>query len=127
MYITRFIYLDGAKKDFQFLSLEEAKARMTMFANDETGIYKCMAVLDQGKNNVEAILLFSEGKPLSVISDGDIVRLKDQFSEPDERKYLFVVKNINEVTERIDITCINTNMAIPPTESVGAEMVETLR
>lgn len=58
------------------------------------------------------------------ILDGDIVRLRPEYSSPGERKYLFVVKDINPDTNRCVIVCINGATTLPSSERVGLEMIK---
>lgn len=52
----------------------------------------------------------------------DLVKLKNPISEL-ESNYIFRIDNINEVTNRVLITVINSDLSIPPTELVSIEEV----
>lgn len=62
---------------------------------------------------------------MNKILDGDIVKLRPEYSSPGERKYLFVAKDINPDTNRCIIVCINGITTIPSSECVGLEMIES--
>jgi len=59
-----------------------------------------------------------------MIKNGDVVRLKPEFCTETERNYIYAVVNINEKTGRCDISCLNSGLALPPTETVMIEMVD---
>ena len=53
-------------------------------------------------------------------------RMRDEYSTPDERGLIYVISGINEATKRVDAMCVNSGLTIPPTETVGVEMVAAL-
>ena len=124
MFITRFVKADGSpNEDYYYHSSQEAVDHMNLFQNDDSGLYKNISVLNEKTNTVICILPFAGGIPKEVIREGSIVRFDHRYCTEGERKYLFVVRNINESSEKLVITCINSKMAISPSEDVGIEMV----
>ena len=128
MFITRFTGLNGNTEDYSYRTEKEAVDHLCLFLDDDSGLYKNIAVLDDS-NYVLHILPFRDGKPENVISHKCIVRLRKEYASPEEikRNHMFVVTNINENTERLNITCISTDMCIPPTEIVGLDMVKPIK
>lgn len=59
-----------------------------------------------------------------MIKNGDVVRLKPDYCTEKERNYIYAVVNTNEKTGRCDISCLNSGLALPPTETVMLEMVD---
>ncbi len=129
MFITRFTRTDKDKttEDYLYHTEQEAKDHLMLFKNDDSGLYRNIAVIDD-KNFVLHILPFVDGKPLDVISAGSCVKLRPEYASPEEieRDDIFVVTNMNEWSGRIDITCLTTDMVLKPTETVGVEMVKVL-
>lgn len=128
MFITRFTKLNGNTEDYSYHAEKEAVDHLHLFLDDDSGLYKNIAILDD-RNYVLHILPFRDGKPAEIISHKCIVRLRKEYASPEEikRNHMFVVTNINEHTERINITSISTDMRIPPTEIVGLEMVKPIK
>ena len=124
MYITRFTKTDKTAEDHLFHTEEEARNYLDRFINDDSGSYRNIAVIDKTMR-VACILPFRNGRADKLINEGGCVRLRDKYSRPEERNDLYVVTNINEWSERINISCINSDMFIKPTETVGIEMIET--
>lgn len=122
MYITRFTKTDKTAEDHLFHTEEEAKNYLNLFSRDDSGSYRNIAVIDNTMR-VTCILPFRNNKPDTLISEGDCVSLREEYSRPEERNDLYVVTNINEWSERINISCITSDMFIKPTETVGVEMV----
>ncbi len=124
MFITRFTRVDGQNsEEYRYASKEEAIAHLHLFDNDDSGLYQSIAVIDDVDNTVLCILLFKKGKTIAFFATGDIVRLVPEFASANERRLLYSVSNINEATQKADITCLNSSMAIPPTETVGLDMI----
>lgn len=129
MFITRFTRTDKDKtaEDYLYHTEQEAKDHLLLFKDDDSGLYRNIAVIDD-RNYVLHILPFVDGKPQDMISSGDCVKLRPEYSSPEEieRDDVFVVTNMNEWSGRINITCLTTDMALKPTETVGVEMVRVL-
>ena len=124
MFITRFTRVDGQQaEEYRFVSKEEAIAHLHLFDNDDSGLYQNIAVIEDRDNTVICILLFEEGKPKAFFAIGDIVRLVPEFASANERRLIYSISNINEATQKVDITCLNSGMAITPTETVGLNMI----
>ena len=128
MYLTRFTKTDGQVEDYLYDTQEEARAHLNAFLNDDSGLYKNISVFDNDPSmTILSILPFRHGKPIGIINAGDIVRLSEEFSRPEERHDLYVVKHISEVAGRygcVKIQCITTDMYFKPIETVGVEMIE---
>ena len=127
MFITRFTHKDGQFEDYLYHTEQEAQNHLELFKNDDSGLYKNIAVINE-QNYVLCILPFIDGVPDEIVKTGSIVRLRDEYASEEERKRndLFVVKNMNEWSGRINITCLTSNMALKPTETVGVEMVRVV-
>ena len=125
MYITRFSRKDGNKEDYFYHTKREATAHLNLFAEDDSGLYQSIAVIDSEKDMVLRILPFENGESCRVISLGDHVHLKDEYCSEAEnvKNHLYAVSNINEATGRLIITCLTSGMTIAPSETVGVEMV----
>ena len=125
MYIVRFTRSDDKPvEEYPYRTEIEAVKHFNLFRNDDSGIYRNIAVVEENSNTVIAILLFdSEGRPTGTFKAGDIVRLKTEFCSEWERHLVFSVSNINEATSRCTITCLNSGMAIPSSEIVGLDMI----
>lgn len=125
MYITRFTRTDGEIEDYLYYTEKEAWEHLELFMNDDSGLYRNISIINNDVYmTVLSILPFQDGIPQQIINAGDIVRLRERYSRPEERKDLYVVKNINESTERVEIQCITTDMILKPIELVGIEMIE---
>lgn len=126
MYITRFTRADQDKttEDYLYQTEQEAKDHLLLFQNDDSGLYRNVAVIDD-ENCVRHILPFVDGKPTDVISAGSCVKLRPEYSSPEEieKDDVFIVTNMNEWSGRINITCLTSDMVLKPTETVGVEMV----
>ena len=127
MYITRITYKNKETKDFLFNTEQEAKEFLLSFKNDQSGSFRNVAVLDN-RNYVLHILVFLEENSTEMISAGNCVKLQDKYCSPEEKKRndIYVVTNINEWSERINITCLTSNLVLKSSETVGAEMVKVL-
>ena len=124
MFITRFTRADCQQpEDYRYASKEEAIKHLHLFDNDDSGLYSTICVIEEGSSTVICVLLFEEGRPKAFFCKGDIVRLRTEFASENERRYIYSISNINEATQRVDITRLNSGMAIPATETVGLNMV----
>ena len=124
MYITIFNRADGKpSEEYPYRTEVEAVKHLNMFRRDNSEIYKNIAVLDDVTKTVVAVLGFINGQPYDVFRNGDVVRLKPEFCGERERHYIYAVTNINDATGRCTITCLNSGMAISPSETVGLEMI----
>lgn len=124
MFIVRFTRADKKPaEEYPYRTREEAEKHFNMFLNDDSGLYRNVCIYDDVRNTVEKILRFAEGKPVDVFRLKDCVRLNREFAKPEELHNLYAIVNLNETTERAQIACLTTNMAIPPVETVGLEMI----
>lgn len=125
MYLTRFNRADGKIENHQHKTKEEAITHLKRFINDNSGMYRNVAVMDDDPSmRILCILPFHDEKAGRIINNGDIVRLRKEYSRLEERKDLYVVKNINDWSENIQIMCITSNMCLKPIETVKVEMIE---
>lgn len=83
-------------------------------------LVKNLSIIDD-QNTVYCIYI-PETKQLFRI--GDIVMLRPEFATAGEEKYVFVIRNLNELSERGNIMCLNSTLTLCPCELVGLEMVE---
>ena len=99
---------------------------LNMFLKDESGLYRNIALLSEknGNLNVERILVFENGFLRMDLSDCDIVRLREGFRSSGEEKYLYMVKNIHEDTERCLICCLNSKLTLGSSEMVDLKMID---
>ncbi len=102
---------------------EDAERHLILFLDDNSKLYRNICVYDDENNNVLGILPFKDGKPQKIIVHGGIVKIKPEWCSPGEEKYIFRVSNINEQLEHACITCLNSIMAIKPSEIVGIDMI----
>lgn len=125
MFATRISFSDKSRKDCLFKEEREAMALMNAFAG-LNGPFDSVAVMDVDENAVFAMLPFTDGVPGEVVKLGMPARMRDEYSTPDERGLIYVISGINEATKRVDAMCVNSGLTIPPTETVGVEMVAAL-
>ena len=123
MYVTRFTRYDGRTENYVYPTRAEAEAHLALFDDDDSGLYRNIAVIDD-TNTVLTILPFSAGKPETTLRVGDRVKYREAWSTPEERKYVFAIRNMNELTENIVVACLNSQLALSPTETVKLEMIE---
>lgn len=124
MYETRFNRKNGQAEMFHYNSVAEAESHMKLFQNDDSGLYRNIAVFDIKQNAVLCILIFDKnGKPTHTFYHGQQVRLNPDFAKPEELKYVYRITNLNDITERAYITCENSSMTLKPTQLVGLEMI----
>lgn len=123
-YIVRFIPEDGGVPEEYFYPTEkDAENHLSLFEDDDSGLYKYIAILDPS-NTVTHILIFDGTTMRENLKDGDIVRLRPEYANPEELKYLYEVYNINEEMGRCTIGCLNSGMALGSSETVGLEMIK---
>ena len=124
-YIVRFIRADGAPiEEYFYEQRADADQHLNMFCDDDSGLYKRIAILNDETRTVERVLVFVDGKLRMDLCDHDVVRLRSGYRKPEEARYLFSVSNIHEEFGRCLITPINDGLPLPSSESVGLEMVD---
>lgn len=128
MYITRFTHTDGTVQDYRYEDVKDAAEHLSLFTSDTSGQYKSVAVLEAKSNTVIAILPFSGGIPDETVVLGGKVKLRKEYSTPEEQECgdIYKVVNLNEHTMRADIECLTTDMVLRPIETVGVEMIEVV-
>ena len=95
----------------------------SLFDADDSNLYNNIVVSDETENKVLKMILFDDNGTPTCFKDGDIVRLHPDFSNEAERRYLYVLKNMNDRMMRGQIVCLNTGMIIPSAEIVGLNMI----
>lgn len=126
MFITQFKTNDNFFEKYAYRTQKEAEDHMMLFEDDDSGLYRNISVFDDQTNTITALMFFEDGKSRGVIKDGSLVRLRPEYASDAERHLIFMVRNINEVTERVQIGCLNGKTAIPATETVGLEMINVI-
>ena len=111
------------EKERTFKTLDEAKVYLCYFVGDSSGNYDRIALLDVKKQLVLAVLDFEDGKYRDIFFDSEMVKLRERFCSKAEKKYLYSISNINEITGRCLITCLRNNGGIPVAETVDLNMV----
>ena len=122
MYATRFTRNDGRTESYVYPTRAEAEAHLALFEDDDSGLYRNIAVIDD-TNTVLTILPFAAGKPEKTLRIGDRVKYRAAWCTPEESKYVFEIRNINELTENIIIACLNSPLTLTPTEDVKLYMI----
>lgn len=124
MYLVCFNRKDEKPREEYYYGTEaEAMHHASLFDDDDSNLYKNIVVSDETENKVLKVILFDDDGTATCFKDGDIVRLHPDFSSEAERRYLYVLKNINDRMMRGQIVCLNLNMAIPSAETVGLNMI----
>ncbi len=126
MFATRFTRYDGRTESYVYPTRAEAEAHLALFEDDDSGLYRNIAVIDD-TNTVLTILPFANGKPETTLRVGDHVKYRDTWATPEERKYVFAIRNINELTENVVIACLNSQLTLTPTEGAKLYMIELVR
>ena len=124
MYLTQFLRKDGKPDEsYTYSSAEEALHHASLFVEDDSNLYKKIVVVDAKKNTVLQLIVFDQdGKPTS-FKEGDVVRLRPEFSKEEERRFIYAIRNINDRTMRFIISCLNSSLILGSSEVVGVEMV----
>ena len=125
MYATRFTRYDGRTESYVYPTRAEAEAHLALFEDDDSGLYRNIAVIDD-TNTVLTILPFADSKPETTLRVGDRVKYRVAWSTPEERIYVFVIRNMNELTENAVIACLNSLLTLTPTEDVKLNMIEKI-
>ncbi len=123
MFIIRFTTVSKEIQDYYYYNVEDAERHLTLFLDDDSGLYRNICVLNDENCTVLGILPFVEGKPQKLIVHGGIVRIKPEWCSSGEEKYVFQVSNIHEQLEHVCITCLNSIMTIKPSEIVDLNMI----
>lgn len=124
MYLVCFNRKDEKPTEEYYYGTEtEAMHHTSLFDDDDSNLYKSIVVSDEAENKVLKVILFDDNGTSICFKDGDIVRLHPDFSSEEERRYLYVLKNINDRMMRGQIVCLNTGMIIPSAETVGLNMI----
>lgn len=123
-YLLKMIFKNSSIETYEYTLLEEAKDAMDTINDFED--LSLVALFDTEANTVVRLFHFENGKLRASFWDGDIVRLRKNYREPGEEKYIYRVTDINENTGRCLITCENSGMPVPCSECVGIEMVDSV-
>lgn len=123
MFVTRFSRVTGNAEDYIYHTREEAESHLKLFEHDDSGLYRNISVIDD-TNTVLTILPFTDGRPEKTLRVGDTVKLREQWASPEERGYVYAIRNLNEKTENTIIACLNSRMTLPSTQNVKLGMIE---
>ena len=127
MFLVRFIRVDAKPtEEYPYRTQEEAEKHFSLFLNDDSGLYKNISIYDDVRNQTAKILRFKGNKPAGVFCNHDCVRLNREFAEPEELHNLYAIINLNEETDRAEISCLTSGLTIPPVETVGLWMIRTV-
>lgn len=119
MFVLRVTSQDGSVSNTGYDTVDEAY-RALKEGPFEGARNAC--VMNERADTVLRIRLLGDRSP-QWLSNGSIASIKPEWRSKGEAKYLYVVKNIHEDTERCLITCINSSMSIPSAENVDIEML----
>lgn len=126
--MTRFLKTNGDNEDYLYKTEKEARKHLEQFLHDNSGLFRNISLMDDDISmKILCILPFENGIPGDLINAGDIVRLKEKYSRPEEKKDLYVVKNMNEQSENVQIMCITSDMALKPVETVKINIIEVIK
>ena len=123
MFATRFTRCDGRTESYVYPTRGDAEAHLALFLDDDSGLYRNIAVIDD-TNTVLTILPFANGKPEAPLRVGDHVKYREAWSTPEESRYVFEIRNMNELTENVVIACLNSQLTLTPTEDAKLYMIE---
>ena len=123
-YLLKMIFENSSIGTYEYTLLEEAKDAMDTINDFED--LSLVALFDTEANTVVRLFHFENGKLRASFWDGDIVRLRKNYREPGEEKYIYRVTDINENTGRCLIICENGGLPVPCSECVGVEMIEAV-
>lgn len=111
---------------YYYNNRKDAEEHLEMFKDDDSGLYKTIALINSNKNEVYRILYFGKSDTcLLDLSIDDIVKLKPEYSTELERKYYYSVHNINDHNCGCIANCLNSNLSLGSSEHVGLEMIYT--
>lgn len=124
MFLTKFVRKDHQPdEEFWYNNAEDALSHLRLFVNDDSDLYERIIVSDERKRTVLQILIFGADGRITSFKDRDIVRFHHDFCTAGERKYLFVITNIDDRYMRATIICLNSGMVIPAAETVELQMI----
>lgn len=126
MDIVRFIRKDNKpNEDYYYHEEIQAKKHFESFKDDNSGLYSRIELLREFKSGNGSYIIDVIAFDIP-FKNGDLVKLVRKWSRPAERKYIYVVANVNELTQRCDIRAVNSNMILVGTETVSFEMIEKI-
>lgn len=114
---------NDAIEEKEFYNEADAIQELEGYKKDKIYDYTYIALIDVDKNLVLRILYFTSKNCLD-LKDGSFIKLKKEYCEEMERENIYIVKNINENNESCLITCINSRLPIPVSETVDIKMIE---
>lgn len=124
MFLTKFVQKDGKPdEDYFYDSADGALHHLALFLDDDSNLYKKIVASDEKKNTVLQMLVFDQDGKAESFKEGDVVRLKPEFCSEGERRFIFAIRNINDRTMRLIISCLNSTLSLGSSEVVGVEMV----
>ena len=114
---------NDAIEEKEFYNEADAIQELEGYKKDKIYDYTYIALIDVDKNLVLRILYFTSKNCLD-LKDSSFIKLKKEYCEEMERENIYIVKNINENNESCLITCINSRLPIPVSETVDIKMIE---
>ena len=114
---------NDAIEEKEFYNEADAIQELEGYKKDKIYDYTYIALIAVDKNLVLRILYFTSKNCLD-LKDGSFIKLKKEYCEEMERENIYIVKNINENNESCLITCINSRLPIPVSETVDIKMIE---
>lgn len=113
------------EEHYEYTDPQKACDHFELFFKDDSALYSKIVLLEKGSNTVIAVLVFNEDGTVKYYYRAAMkVKLRKEFASEGELNYTYMISNINDVTSRCEIICLNSNMVIPPIETVGFEMIE---
>ena len=119
------VKINDVIEEKEFYNEVEAIQELEDYKKNIMHDYTYIALIDVNKNLVLRILYFTSKNCLD-LKDGSYIKLKKEYCEETERKNIYIVTNINENNESCSITCINSRLPIPITETVDIKMIEII-
>ena len=99
----------------------KANKRLSLFKTDKSGYYRTIALIEKASNTVHRVLYFDGDSDVCTLdlTKDDIVRLKAVFCVSEkERRYLFSVKNINDIAGSVEICLLKDFIGLGSIERV---------
>ena len=130
MFITRFTLWDDSSENYYYHTQREAEDHLLLFEGDDSGLYRNIAVLEEGEgmkaDTVLVILTFTkDGRKENLFRVRDVVRFADAWTFcPEEAEERFVILNLNETRPAHAIVgSLTTTISLGSTHSYGLEML----
>lgn len=96
----------------------------TILADTNAKQYDRIAIMNARCDLVERIWERDEDGNWQEFCERDVVRLRPSYCSEEERKYLYMLRNIHEDTGHCTITCLNAGTALPSSEFAELYMLD---